>query len=112
MRAIEVNMGMMSVRKREEEREEERKQETKWREKRQGGHRRERGCGHDNGTEDIYNLEAGIYNPEVGRISTLNGHNLPFLCWLQLNAKFGRLQRVMFVNVEINLAIIISFLNI
>ena len=81
------------------------------------------GRGRDNGIketlctlrlrENIHDpSRADIYNPEADRINTLNNHNLPVLRWLQLNAKFGRLQRVMFVNVEIILTIIISFLNI
>ncbi|KAM3683277.1 hypothetical protein ACB094_12G134200 [Castanea mollissima] len=36
---------------------------------------------------------ANIYNPEAGRISTLNSHNLPVLHWLQLSAEFRRLHR-------------------
>ncbi|XP_023897463.1 LOW QUALITY PROTEIN: 11S globulin seed storage protein Jug r 4 [Quercus suber] len=44
--------------------------------------------------ENIYDpSRADIYNPQAGRISTLNSHNLPVLRRLQLSAEFGRLQR-------------------
>ena len=118
MRAVEVDMGVTSARE-EREREQEREQEKEQCERRQG----RRGRGRDNGIEETLctlrlreNIHdpsrADIYNPEAGQISALNSHNLPVLRWLQLSAKFGRLQRVMFVNVKINLTIIISFLNI
>ncbi|KAK9993446.1 hypothetical protein SO802_023149 [Lithocarpus litseifolius] len=66
--------------------------------------RQEIGRGRDNGIEEtlctlrlrenIHDFSrADIYNPEAGRISTLNSHNLPVLRWLQLSAEFGRLQR-------------------
>ena len=111
--------GLDEREREEREREQEREQEKEQRERRQG----RRGRGRDNGIEETLctlrlreNIHdpsrADIYNPEAGRISALNSHNLPVLRWLQLSAKFGRLQRVMFVNVKINLTIIISFLNI
>ncbi|KAM4085241.1 hypothetical protein ACJW30_10G012000 [Castanea mollissima] len=87
---------------RQEEREEEREQERERRESRRGG--RGRGRGRDNGIEETLctlrlreNIHdpsrADVYNPQAGRISTLNSHNLPVLRWLQLSAVFGRLQR-------------------
>ncbi|KAL4601892.1 hypothetical protein ACB092_10G014900 [Castanea dentata] len=83
---------------RQQEREEEREQERERRESRRGGR------GRDNGIEETLctlrlreNIHdpsrADVYNPQAGRISTLNSHNLPVLRWLQLSAEFGRLQR-------------------
>ncbi|XP_050267069.1 11S globulin seed storage protein Jug r 4-like isoform X1 [Quercus robur] len=79
-----------------QEREQEREDEREQRESHRGGR--------DNGIEETLctlrlreNIHdpsrADIYNPQAGRISTLNSHNLPVLRWLQLSAEFGRLQR-------------------
>ncbi|XP_050267073.1 11S globulin seed storage protein Jug r 4-like isoform X2 [Quercus robur] len=79
-----------------QEREQEREDEREPRESHRGGR--------DNGIEETLctlrlreNIHdpsrADIYNPQAGRISTLNSHNLPVLRWLQLSAEFGRLQR-------------------
>ncbi|XP_030956693.1 11S globulin seed storage protein Jug r 4-like [Quercus lobata] len=85
----------------EQEREEgEREQERERRESLRVG----RGCGGYNGIEETLctlrlreNIHdpsrADIYNPQAGRISTLNSHNLPVLRWLQLSAEFGMLKK-------------------
>ena len=81
----------------EQEREEER-------EHRQSG----RGRDVDNGLEETLctlrlreNIgdasRADIYNPEAGRISTLNSNKLRLLNWLQLSAERGKLNRVIII---------------
>ncbi|KAF3947807.1 hypothetical protein CMV_026114 [Castanea mollissima] len=89
---------------RQQEREEEQEQEMERHESRRVGRGLGRGCLRYNGIEETLctlrlreNIHdpsrADIYNPDAGRISTLNSHNLPILRWLQLSAEFGRLQK-------------------
>ena len=65
----------------------------------------QRGGGHRNGLEETVcsarfreNIDdpsrADIYNPQAGRLSTLNSYNLPILRRIQLSAERGVLQKV------------------
>ncbi|KAE8676859.1 Legumin A [Hibiscus syriacus] len=89
---VKDRLDVVSPPRMEEEEREERQEEERRRERQRGGR--------DNGLEETFcamrmkeNIadpeRADIFNPQAGRISTLNGYNLPILQALGLSAERG-----------------------